>query len=189
MSIEFFEKQAEAWKVSHETKAVADIIVRDLIDRESKFILDLGCGKGVLRNCFKKYVPRASVFYIDKAFKMIKGLKEAYPNEFAIRGEGENIPFINEKFDAIIIFNSFPHFDDKGKVLSESYRVLKRKGKLIIAHSMPPEEINKMHREIGGAIANHFLPEKKIFIQMLKKAGFKEIKYFVSNYFYVIGKK
>ena len=130
MDVDCFEKWAENWEVSAESKIVAEIFVKELIGKDSNFILDLACGKGILRDYFRHNIPQSKVVYIDKAFAMIKGLKETYPDEFAIRGEGENIPFSENKFDVVIIFNSFPHFTDKEKTISECYRVLKKRGRL-----------------------------------------------------------
>ena len=90
MEVDCFEKWAENWEVSAESKVVAGIFVQELIDGKSKFILDLACGKGILRDYLCSNLPEAKVVYIDKAFAMIKGLKETYPGELAIRGEGEN---------------------------------------------------------------------------------------------------
>jgi len=189
MEVDCFEKWAENWEVSAQSKIVAGIFVKGLIGKNSDLILDLACGKGVLRDYLSKDIPGSRVVYIDKAFAMIKGLKEIYPGEFAIRGEGENIPFDKDKFDTVIIFNSFPHFKDKEKTISECYRVLKEGGRLIIGHSMTPEEINQLHRDVGDQVANHRLPERDVFIEMFDKAGFKNIEYFVDGYFYVVGFK
>jgi ubiquinone/menaquinone biosynthesis C-methylase UbiE len=189
VSVDCFEKWAENWEVSAESKVVAGIFVKELIGEDSSFILDLACGKGVLRDCFHANAPASKVFYIDKAFAMVRGLKKNYPDELAIRGEGESIPFENDKFDAVIIFNSFPHFKDKEKTIFECYRVLKKGGRLIIGHSMTPEEINQLHKDVGEVVANHRLPEKDVFIEMFKKSGFENIEYFVDGYFYVMGFK
>ncbi len=189
MGVDCFEKWAENWEVSAESKVVAGIFVKELIGKDSKFILDLACGKGVLRDYFRKSIPGSKVVYIDKAFAMIKGLKEIYPNEMALRGEGENIPFGEDKFDVVIIFNSFPHFMDKEKTIWECYRVLKKNGRLIVGHSMTPGEINQLHKDVGPEVAEHQLPEKDAFVEMFKKCGFKNIEYFVNGYFYVIGFK
>lgn len=189
MDIDCFEKWAENWEVSAESKIVAGIFVKELISKDSGLILDLACGKGVLRDCFCRNIPGSKVVYVDKAFAMIRGLKKNYPDEIALRGEGENIPFGENSFDAVVIFNSFPHFTDKEKIIEECYRVLKKGGRLIIGHSMTPEEINQLHKDVGEAVANHRLPGKDIFIEMFKKSGFKDIEYFVDGYFYVMGFK
>jgi ubiquinone/menaquinone biosynthesis C-methylase UbiE len=189
MGVDCFEKWAENWEISAESKIVAGIFVKELIAQDSALILDLACGNGVLCDYFYSNIPRAKVVYIDKAFAMIKSLKETYPDEFAIRGEGENIPFSENKFDVVIIFNSFPHFTDKEKTISECYRVLKLGGRLIIGHSMTPEKINQLHMDVGDQVANHRLPEKNVFVEMFRKCGFKNIEYFVDGYFYVMGFK
>jgi ubiquinone/menaquinone biosynthesis C-methylase UbiE len=189
MDVDCFEKWAENWEVSAESKVVAGIFIKELIAQDSSLILDLACGRGVLRDYFYSNIPKARVVYIDKAFAMVKGLKEAYPDEFAVRGEGENIPFSENKFDVVIIFNSFPHFTDKEKAISECYRVLRKGGRLIIGHSMTPREINQLHRDVGPEVAEHQLPRKDVFVRMFKKCGFENIEYFVDGYFYVMGFK
>ena len=189
MEVDCFEKWAENWEVSAESKVVAGIFVKELIGRNSKFILDLACGKGILHDYFRKNIPGSKVVYVDKAFAMIKGLKEIYSDEMAIRGEGENIPFGEDKFDVVIIFNSFPHFMDKEKTISECYRVLRKGGRLIVGHSMTPGGINQLHKDVGPEVAEHKLPEKDAFIEMFSKSGFKNIEYFVNDYFYVMGFK
>lgn len=189
MDVDCFEKWAENWEVSAESKLVAGIFVKKLISKNSRSVLDLACGRGVLRDYFNANIPGSTIVYLDKSFAMVRGLKETYPDEMALRGEGENLPFSNDKFDSVIIFNSFPHFADKEKTISECYRVLRKGGKLIIGHSMTPEEINQMHREVGPEVAGHQLPEKDVFIEMFRKSGFKNIEYFVDGYFYITGFK
>ncbi len=189
MDVDCFERWAENWEVSAESKIVAGIFVKELISKDSRSVLDLACGKGVLRDYFNANIPDSTIVYLDKSFAMVRGLKETYPDEMALRGEGENIPFSSDKFDTVIIFNSFPHFTDKEKTIEECYRVLKKGGRLIIGHSMTPEEINQLHKDVGDQVANHRLPEKGIFIEMFKNSGFKNIEYFVDSYFYVMGFK
>jgi ubiquinone/menaquinone biosynthesis C-methylase UbiE len=189
MDVDCFEKWAENWEVSAESKVVAGIFVKELIGKNSKFILDLACGKGIMRDYLCSNLPEAKIVYVDKAFAMIKGLKEIYPGELAIRGEGENIPFGEDKFDVVIIFNSFPHFMDKRRTISECYRVLRKGGRLIVGHSMTPKEINQLHKDVGPEVAEHKLPRKDAFIEMFSKSGFKNIEYFVNDYFYVMGFK
>ncbi len=189
MDVDCFEKWAENWEVSEKSKIIAGIFVKELIGKNSNLILDLACGKGVLRNYFHTNIPGSKVVYVDKAFAMIRGLKETYPDEMALRGEGENIPFGKGEFDVVIIFNSFPHFTDKEKTISECYRVLRKGGRLIVGHSLTPKEINQLHRDVGPEVAEHQLPGKEVFIKMFSKSGFKNIEYFVNDYFYVMGFK
>jgi ubiquinone/menaquinone biosynthesis C-methylase UbiE len=189
MGVDCFEKWAENWEVSAESKIVAGIFIKELMAQDSALILDLACGRGVLRDCFRTNIPGSKVVYVDKAFAMIRGLKETYPDEMALRGEGENIPFDKNKFDVVIIFNSFPHFADREKTISECYRVLRKGGRLIVGHSMTPKEINQLHKDVGPEVAEHQLPRKDIFIGMFRKSGFKNIEYFVDGYFYVMGFK
>ena len=103
MDVDCFEKWAENWEVSAESKIVAGIFVKKLIGKDSGSILDLACGRGVLRDYFNANIPGSTIVYLEKSFAMVRGLKETYPDEMALRGEGENLPFSNDKFDSVIL--------------------------------------------------------------------------------------
>lgn len=189
MSREFFEKSSENWEVKEKTVRTGEFIVKTLIPGNSRLIMDLGCGTGVLYRGFKEHIPHASVFSVDIAHGMLKKLREKHGQTKLIRARGACLPFCSNSFDAIIIFNAFPHFKEKERTVSDCHDRLKSGGFLIIAHSAPPGEINKLHREIGGDVKNHQLPPEPEFIQMFREAGFVSVRYVVQDYFYVMGRK
>lgn len=189
MDVDYFEKCSENWEVTARSKVIAGIFTKELIPHDSASILDLGCGTGILCSSFRENIPEARVIYIDKALGMIKRLKDKYKVERILRAEGENLPLKENQLDVAIIYNSFPHFWSRERTISECYRVLKSGGRLIIGHSATPEEINRLHREIGGEVADHSLPQKEAFIDLFRNSGFYNIEYFVNDYFYIIGFK
>jgi ubiquinone/menaquinone biosynthesis C-methylase UbiE len=99
-------------------------------------ILDLGCFTGGRSAAwFERYkLLKISGIdinkeYIDAAiqFSKIKTINSEYKQAY-----GENIPFENNQFDAILSFDVFEHVQDLKKTLDECYRVLKPQGKLIV---------------------------------------------------------
>jgi SAM-dependent methyltransferase len=62
-----------------------------------------------------------------RRFARRKGINAQY-----VVGIGESIPFEDERFDAILSFETFEHVQDLAKVMSECYRVLKPEGRLFV---------------------------------------------------------
>lgn len=102
---------------------------------KNKSILDLGCftgGRSVA--WFERYKLKKisgidiNKEYIDAALQFSK--KKAINFKFK-QAYGENIPFENNQFDAILSFDVFEHVQNLKSTLNECYRVLKPQGKLI----------------------------------------------------------
>ena len=90
-----------------------DIITKILDNsgiREGIDILDVACGTGVL---FPDYLERkvASVTGIDISPEMVKIAASKYPEIQVICGDVEETNF-DKQFDAIMVYNAFPHVPD-----------------------------------------------------------------------------
>lgn len=85
-------------------------------------ILDIGCGNSQLLRPI--YYDNLNVYGIDpdkekiSKNKIIKHLKVA---------KGEKLPFKNNFFDLIVFVWVFEHLENPEKVISEAYRVLKKR--------------------------------------------------------------
>lgn len=96
-------------------------------------VLEVGCGRGHgvawLRE--KEY----EAFGIDILPSQIEKSKTAYPNltSYFQVGEAEKIPFEDRTFDCIYSLEAAQHFASFKEFCKESYRVLKKDGKLIIS--------------------------------------------------------
>jgi len=110
-----------------------------LIPKNSK-VLDIGCGNGnllnFLRNCdyYGIDINEQSINQLIK--KKIKA-KKADLNK-------EEIPFKNQKFDYILLLDVLEHVIDPIKLLQESKKRLKEKGKLIVTLPNDYHILNKI---------------------------------------------
>jgi len=149
--------------------------------KEGMIVLDLGSGAGF--DCFlaaKKVGKSGKVIGVDMTNQMIlKARKNAkkynYPNvEFKL-GEIEQLPVEDNSIDIIIsncVINLSP---DKFKVFQESYRVLKKNGRMFVSDIVLLKELPEMHKNdtdlisscIGGAIL------KEQYLELIRKAGFE----------------
>lgn len=107
-------------------------------------ILDIACGTGDLAFTSNK-LKKSKVYGIDIATKMLelgnrkaqeKGTSE---NVKFFAGDGENLPFNNEVFDAVTIAFGVRNMGNVKKNLSEMSRVLKPGGQLIVLEFSTPK--------------------------------------------------
>lgn len=70
---------------------------------------------------------------LDLTEKMLEvGKNKNKDNMIFVKGEAENLPFLDESFDFVVSRLAFHHFVDIDKTFKEMKRVLKRHGKIIL---------------------------------------------------------
>lgn len=141
--ISFFDDFAPTWDNMNERN---DAVITKILDNcgifEGTRVLDVACGTGVL---FPDYISRKAVVTgIDISAEMVKTAKEKHPQIEVICGDAESVSF-EEKFDAVMIYNAFPHFPNPRKLIENLAKALKIGGRISIAHGASREEINKCH--------------------------------------------
>lgn len=163
---EFFNNFAPQW----DNEPIADKeIIKTILDNggitENTDILDVACGTGVL---FPYYLERnvKGITAIDLSPEMVKIAKNKFPQADVICGDAEKITFPHQ-FDAIMIYNAFPHFPEPEKVIENLSIALKSGGRFTIAHGMSKTELDAVHQKSAGAVSN-ILPECDDLAKMLK---------------------
>ena len=184
----FFDKLAPIWDNSpHEYDKREEIVSMMRLPPHS-VIVDAGCGKGIMFEHLLKTNPD-KIIAVDISGEMLRLAKKLF--------KSSRIEFIHDDFlsatlpilDAVVIFNSYPHFLDKKTLAEKLASSLKKNGILIIAHSRSKVEVNSIHNrnsvsnlsvhlEAAAAEAkkfyNFFTPDVLIdsdaiyFIRMLK---------------------
>ena len=141
-------------------------------------LLDVGTGTGVFTPFLLSKVGRnGRIIALDFAAKMLEraGAKSFDGNIDYLCADVTNIPLVDEIFDVVVCYSSFPHFQDKLTALTEINRVTKGGGKLLICHTSSRTEINEIHHEIP-AVQNDLIPDKSEMQEILSTAGFIDIK-------------
>jgi len=149
--------------------------------KEGNIVLDLGSGAGF--DSFlasKKVGNKGKIIGIDFSEEMIEKAKKnadkyGYKNvEFKL-GDIEKLPIKKDSIDVIIsncVINLAPN---KDKVFKESYRVLKKGGKMFVSDIVLLGELTKKQREdknlISGCVAGAL--QKQDYINLIEKVGFK----------------
>ena len=159
--ITFFDKCAPWWDADmvRNEDLIAMILDNGGI-RENMHVLDVACGTGVL---FPDYLKRnvASVTGIDISPEMAKIAQEKFPDVKVICGDVETEEF-PQKFDAIMVYNAFPHFPDPARLIKVLADLVKPGGKLSVAHGMSRAQLTSHHAGSASSVSIDLLHEKEL---------------------------
>ena len=128
--------------------------------REGIHVLDVACGTGVL---FPDYLKRnvASVTGIDISPEMAKIAQAKFPEVKVICDDVETVDF-GKKFDAIMVYNAFPHFPDPAHLIKVLAGLVKPGGKLSIAHGMSRAALTSHHAGRASKVSIDLIHEKEL---------------------------
>ena len=112
-------------------KFVKKIAVSKLNISKSCFILDICTGTGDIVQIIKKIRPNAKVIGMDISENMLKIAKQKDPTGVYIKNDCQQLPFKDNEFDIVTASFGIRNIEDRTKVLSEIYRVLKPGGKFL----------------------------------------------------------
>ena len=159
--ITFFDKCAPWWDADmvRNEDLIAMILDNGGI-KENIHVLDVACGTGVL---FPDYLKRnvASVTGIDISPEMAKIAQEKFPDVKVICGDVETEAF-SQKFDAIMVYNAFPHFPDPAHLIKVLAGLVKPGGKLSVAHGMSRAQLTSHHAGRASSVSIDLLHEKEL---------------------------
>jgi demethylmenaquinone methyltransferase/2-methoxy-6-polyprenyl-1,4-benzoquinol methylase len=186
--IKFFDKNAHNWDFKEKTRTykILEKIIKRIKLKSYENVLDLGCGTGIcypyLKEKFNNYIG------VDISPKMIEIAKRKFPKAKFMNKDFEETKLKKNFFDLVLIFNAFPHFD-KTKTVRKVRSILKKRGKLVIAHSFKLNEINKIHKKTEHKIIKKHILTVKEIKKLLKSFGFKNILYDNKRHFYIEAEK
>lgn len=124
--------------------------------------LDLGCGPGYVGREFEN---KAEVYYLDADPKELKDIK----SKRKYVGYAEKTPFKKDFFDWIMCGDMLEHLDDDSAAVKESFRILKKGGKLII--TVPA--YRRFYGHHDKIMEHRRRYDKKDLKVLLEKNGFK----------------
>ena len=168
--IDFFDRLAPDWDSTNirNEEVISEILLKGGIGKGAR-VLDVACGTGVLFPDYKRL--GADVTGIDISPEMVKRAKEKFPEAEVICADVLECGF-EEKCDAVMIYNAFPHFAEPEKLIEKLSLLLKKSGRLSIAHGISEKELAECHS--GSA--------KRVSVPLVKKEVLAEM---LSPYFNV----
>lgn len=161
--IAFFNRCAPTWDAEMvRNDAVIEKILDNADVTKNAVVLDVACGTGVL---FSDYLKRGvkSVTGIDISPKMIEIAKEKCIGTpiHVICGDVEEVPFENA-FDVVMVYNAFPHFPEPKHLIQTLAALVKKGGRLSIAHGMSRSKIDSHHKGFASKVSNGLMHENEL---------------------------
>ena len=142
--IRFFDRCAPSWDADLvRNEAVISAILDNAGICAGMDVLDVACGTGVL---FPDYLGRgvASLTAIDLSPEMAKLAQQKFPQVKVLCGDAEQTDF-GRCFDAVMIYNAFPHFPKPARLIERLAKWVKPGGRLSVAHGMSREKLVQHH--------------------------------------------
>jgi len=108
----------------------------------NKKILDLGCGTGHVTSIFGK---KNKVIGID-----VQNVVDEKVKNFTFQiADATNLSFKDNVFDLVISFDVIEHVENDNKMLHETYRVLKKNGRILFGTPNKKRLLNAILKLIG----------------------------------------
>jgi len=159
--IEFFDSCAPEWDAGmvRNEEIIAAILDNGGI-RAGVHVLDVACGTGVL---FPDYIRRgaASVTAIDISPEMVRIARKKFPQVEVICGDVETAVF-ERKFDAVMVYNAFPHFPDPEHLVAALAALTAPGGKLSVAHGMSRAALLSHHAGRASRVSVELIGEDRL---------------------------
>ena len=174
---EFFDRCAPWWD---EDMIRNEVTITTILDnggiKGGMDVLDVACGTGVL---FPDYLKRGvnSVTGIDISPEMAKIAAAKFPEVRVVCGDVEETKF-DQQFDAVMVYNAFPHFPNPAGLIEALARVVKPGGRLSVAHSMSREQLQQHHRGRASKVSIDLIHEKELAALF---APFFDVDVIISN--------
>jgi ubiquinone/menaquinone biosynthesis C-methylase UbiE len=168
-------KKYDAWYDNHKFAFLSELnAIRKVLPRNKKG-LEIGVGTG-------RFASGLGIEYgVDPSENMLKIARKRGID--ARRASGERLPFDSSTFDYAVVIITLCFVKDPVKVLIEAKRVLRKRGKIIIAIIDKDSFLGRFYQGEKSLFYRqaHFFGVKEV-TNLLKMSGFGRITYYQTIY-------
>lgn len=187
-----FNRQAATYDISNYSKDAQECypyVMQTLKGLQFKSIMDLGCGTGAVLERIHQQNGEAQLFGLDLSENMLERAKQRLGLKATLTvGDAENLPYDDNSFDLVYCVESFHHYPNPLKALSEIKRVLKKGGEFLLCDfwiSSPARQLMNLFIRFGDDGDVHIYSKQEI-TKLLHKIGFIDIKWKrITNHAYI----
>ena len=137
------------------TSQAIPLLLESVGDCRGRHVLDLGSGPGNVAEVFAEC--GAEVTGVDFSPQMVQVAQRRYPHIPFREANGEQLPFGDGTFDAVVCNYVVHHFARPEVVFREIFRVLKPGGRFVFAVWGAPEEQSSVGAFFGAVMTHHDL--------------------------------
>ena len=159
----FFDRLAPDWDAGIvRNEAVIARILDNAGVCEGCTVLDVACGTGVLT---PDYLARdvASVTAVDISPEMIRRARDKLRDDRVqfLCGDVETLD-VGRDFDAVVVYNAFPHFPDPERLVAHLASLLRPGGVLTVAHGMGRAAIDGHHKGRASHVSRGLMSAQEL---------------------------
>jgi ubiquinone/menaquinone biosynthesis C-methylase UbiE len=110
-----------------------DAVLTELRGARCRRVLDVGCGTGQLVARLRRELRGVELVGCDFSGGMLRQAQRRDGDVSWVRGDACRLPFRGGAFDAVVSTEAFHWFPDHGRALAEFRRVLRPRGRLLLA--------------------------------------------------------
>jgi ubiquinone/menaquinone biosynthesis C-methylase UbiE len=129
-------------------KSNVQLLVELLYPLKNSLLLDVGCGTG--NHVLKLRDLARHVVGLDPSAGMLSQAKAKAWDASLLRADAQFMPFSNRAFNAAYCIQALHHVPDKGKFISELYRILKPGGRFAVESCS--------HEQLATFCCYHYFP-------------------------------
>lgn len=152
---EYFDSLAPSWDGRCRKEADnAGLLLRSVGIQKGDRVLDIACGTGVITGMLHS-LSGAPVVGIDLSEKMTEQAKKNYAAcPWASFLHGDFLVYQSKiPFDAVVLFNAYPHFIEPKKLALALANNLKTGGRFAILHTLSREELKEHHKGLSKDVS------------------------------------
>jgi SAM-dependent methyltransferase len=134
-------------------------------------VLEVGCGTGQVTAWLADAVRPGSVTAVDFSPEMLMRAKARGTDAQFICLDVCGDDLGSGRYDVAFCMHVFPHLQKKEEALRRLATALKPGGRLIVLHLMGRKQVNAIHHDAGGVVAEDQLPCMYYWPAEMEKAG------------------
>ena len=150
--------------------------------RRGEKVLDVGTGTGILISYILKYGP-SEIHACDLAENMLRRVKKKFPQVITHLCDVGDLQLSDDSLDLAFINACFSNIMDKSKCLTNLYRLLRRKGRLVVSHPLGRNFIVELKKHTPFHL--DLLPDETEARGLCERYGFRIVSFKDDPLFYI----